>query len=128
MGRNSFNAAAHSGAVLTRQRNAAKAAKWNGGRQPANPYAKRTPPVTVVVDEDARAVLLKDAAKSAKLKDMDLLGLAKRGLSPADAIADLKARYPQGFEVEPVKRYADMTAEEQAAFRRKHGLPQGNHR
>ena len=77
-----------------------------------------------LVDEDARTKLLKEAAVGAKLKDMDLLAIAKRGLSPADAIGDLKARYPTAFEVEPVKMYPDMTSNEEAAFHRKHGLPQ----
>ena len=75
-----------------------------------------------VVDEDARAVLLKEAAKSAKLRDMDLLAIAKRGLSPADAIGDLKTRYPTAFEAEPVKMFHEMSATEQAEFERKHGL------
>lgn len=111
----------------SKQAAAREKAKWQ--RLPTtNPYLKRTPPMANVVDEVARAALLKDAAKAAKLKDVDLLVIAKRGLSPVDAIADLKARYPAAFEAEPMKLYPEMTAAEKAAFHRKHGLPQGSGR
>ena len=129
MGRNSFNAAFHSAATLTRQRNAAQAAKWNGGKKHDNPYLKRTPPVANLVDESAREALLASEAKAAKLKDLDLLTIAKRGLPPAEAIADLKARYPTAFEVEPVKHYSAMTPDEKAAFHRQtKTVPQGGRR
>ena len=78
--------------------------------------------MTTVVDEEARAALLKEAAKTAKLKDPELLKIAKRGLSPADAIADLQARYPTAFEAEPVKKYGQMTPAERAATDRKYGI------
>ena len=76
--------------------------------------------MTTVVDEAARDALLREEAKAAKLTDSDLLKIAKRGLSPADAVADLRTRYPKAFAAEPAKRYADMTTAEREAFARQH--------
>ena len=79
--------------------------------------------MSVTVDEAARDALLRDEAKTAKLTDPDLLKIAKRGLNPADAIADLKTRFPTAFKADPLKMYSEMTPDERAAFARKHGLP-----
>ncbi len=40
---------------------------------------------------------LEAAATAAGLVDMDLLRIAREGLSPADAVRDLRSRYPGAF-------------------------------
>ena len=41
---------------------------------------------------------LQDAARTAGLRDADLLKIAKPDLAPADAVADLQRRFPGAFE------------------------------
>ena len=63
---------------------------------------------------------LRTVAEAAGLKDPDLLKIANQGMTAADAVADLRNRYPGAFAAP--KMYRDMTPAEQAAWKRRAGV------
>jgi len=66
------------------------------------------------------------AAKTADLRDLDLLQIAKAELPPGDAVRDLKRRFPGAFgpptPARP-KQFSEMTMAERQEFCRKNRLP-----
>lgn len=64
------------------------------------------------------------AAETAGLLEPDVLKIAREDLPPADAVADLKRRYPAAFKPDaapprwPDKQFRDMSKTEQAEAER----------